>query len=72
MPEAFAVNLRRRMKTKADVSIMRSSQLDAGRLDTELASMLQEQLQKVFSIMQPVMLPLDYMLEAAIACSRQP
>ena len=33
---------------------MRASQLDAGRLDSELTSILQEQFLKAFSLMQPV------------------
>lgn len=32
---------------------MRASQLDAARLDTELAAMLKEQFMKIFSFFQP-------------------
>ena len=37
-----------------DVVIMRASQLDAGRLDNELTSMLREQFMRIFSLFQPV------------------
>ena len=37
-----------------DITIMRSSQLDAARLDDELTGMLREQFLKVFSLFQPV------------------
>ena len=33
---------------------MRSSQLDAGRLDEELGSMLREQFMRVFALFRPV------------------
>ena len=33
---------------------MRASQLDAGRLDTELTAMLREQFMRIFSLFQPV------------------
>jgi hypothetical protein len=34
--------------------VLRVAQLDAGRLDVELASMLQEQLRRAFSLFRPV------------------
>ncbi len=36
------------------VAVMRASQMDAGRLDVELTSMLQEQFMKAFTWVQPV------------------
>lgn len=39
---------------RTDVSIMRSSQLDAARLDNELTGMLREQFMRVFALFQPV------------------
>ena len=44
----------RRRKGVRDVVIMRASQLDAGRLDNELTSMLREQFMRIFSLFQPV------------------
>ena len=44
----------RRRKGVRDVVIMRASQLDAGRLDNELTSMLREQFMSIFSLFQPV------------------
>ena len=38
----------------ARVAVMRVAQLDAGRLDGELTSMLQEQLAKAFAYFRPV------------------
>ena len=43
----------RRRTKPADVVIMRASQLDAARLDTELTAMLKEQFLKVFTYFQP-------------------
>lgn len=43
----------RRRKRPPDAAIMRASQLDAARLDTELAAMLKEQFMKIFSFFQP-------------------
>lgn len=43
----------RRRKRPPDAAIMRASQLDAARLDTELAAMLREQFMKIFSFFQP-------------------
>ena len=37
-----------------DVVIMRANQLDAGRLDNELTSMLREQFMRILSLFQPV------------------
>ncbi|KAL3138101.1 hypothetical protein ABBQ38_005331 [Trebouxia sp. C0009 RCD-2024] len=45
--------LARRRKRPPDAAIMRASQLDAARLDTELAAMLREQFMKIFSFFQP-------------------
>ncbi len=45
---------RRRGKGIRDVAVMRASQLDAGRLDTELTAMLREQFMRIFSLFQPV------------------
>ena len=44
----------RRVKKPLNLVILRSSQLDAGRLDSELTGMLQEQFMKAFSLVQPV------------------
>ena len=43
----------RRRKKRPDVGIMRASQLDAARLDTELTAMLKEQFMRIFSFFQP-------------------
>ena len=43
----------RRRKRPPDATVMRASQLDAARLDTELAAMLKEQFMKIFSFFQP-------------------
>lgn len=45
--------LARRRKRPPDAAIMRASQLDAARLDTELAAMLKEQFMKIFTFFQP-------------------
>lgn len=45
--------LARRRKKPPDVGIMRASQLDAARLDTELTAMLKEQFMRIFSFFQP-------------------
>ena len=44
----------RRRKGIRDVAIMRASQLDAGRLDNELTSMLKEHFMRIFGLFQPV------------------
>ena len=46
--------MRRRWKRPANAAVLRVAQLDAGRLDVELASMLQEQLRRAFSLFRPV------------------
>lgn len=46
--------VRRRWKRPANAAVLRVAQLDAGRLDVELASMLQEQLRRAFSLFRPV------------------
>ena len=43
---------RKRQKLPETI-IMRASQLDAARLDTELTAMLKEQFMKIFSFFQP-------------------
>jgi len=45
-----------RAKSPMRVAIMRASQMDAGRLDVELTSMLQEQFMKAFTWVQPRLL----------------
>lgn len=45
-----------RAKSPMRVAIMRASQMDAGRLDVELTSMLQEQFMKAFTLVQPRLL----------------
>ncbi|DBA79327.1 hypothetical protein WJX79_000617 [Trebouxia sp. C0005] len=45
--------LARKRKRPPDAVIMRASQLDAARLDTELSAMLKEQFMKIFSYFQP-------------------
>lgn len=45
--------LAKRRKRPPDAVIMRASQLDAARLDTELSAMLKEQFMKIFSFFQP-------------------
>jgi hypothetical protein len=46
--------VRRRWKRPGNAAVLRVAQLDAGRLDVELASMLQEQLRRAFSLFRPV------------------
>eukprot|EP00887_Chlorella_sp_A99_P000872 scaffold5.g872.t1 len=45
--------LSRRFKPRRDVAVMRSSQIDAERLDEELSAMLREQLQRCFALFRP-------------------
>lgn len=46
--------MRRERKRPLNAVIMRASQLDAARLDSELTAMLKEQFMNVFSLFQPV------------------
>lgn len=46
--------MHRRHKGPPSLAVLRVAQLDAGRLDVELASMLQEQLRKAFAFFRPV------------------
>lgn len=55
---------------------MRASQLDAARLDTELAAMLKEQFMKIFSFFQPRLISafqpeLTLVLELLVGSHRQ-
>ena len=57
----------------ADTVIMRASQLDAARLDTELTAMLKEQFMKIFSFFQPRLISalqpeLTLILELLVRC----
>lgn len=52
-----AFSNRRRHKRPSSAAVLRVAQLDAGRLDVELASMLQEQLRKAFALFRPVRPP---------------
>ena len=53
-PEELTSNLlaRRRVAPPTSVAIMRSSQVDAGRLDEELSLVLREQLVRALSLFQ--------------------
>ena len=60
-----------------DVSIKRSSQLDAERLDEELSSMLREQFQRAFALFRPgtvarlqpeLALLLDFLVRCCCGC----
>ena len=67
-----AMCLPRRGKRIRDVAVMRASQLDAGRLDTELTAMLREQFMRIFSLIQPVSQPRSCALLQAAAGSCLP
>jgi peroxin-2 len=53
LPELASLSHRLPPKPLSNISIMRSSQLDAARLDEELTSMLKEQFMKIFALFQP-------------------
>lgn len=57
------LHVRRQHKGPPSLAVLRVAQLDAGRLDVELASMLQEQLRKAFAFFRPVRL-----LDGTAAC----
>ena len=64
---------RKRQKLPETV-IMRASQLDAARLDTELTAMLKEQFMKIFSFFQPRLISalqpeLPLILELLVGCA---
>lgn len=53
LPELASLPRNLSPKPPTNISIMRSSQLDAARLDEELTSMLKEQFMKIFALFQP-------------------
>lgn len=54
----------------ARVAVMRVAQLDAGRLDGELTSMLQEQLAKAFAYFRPVRSRRSHLVSCIIVMTR--
>ena len=56
VPQCVLPNTCRQHKGAPNLAVLRVAQLDAGRLDSELADMLRESLSKAFAFFRPVSL----------------